>query len=281
MYQFTDDCLIGIEEIDNEHRKLFHMINEAFELLRNPSNAPVLVKNLVINLKDYAAAHFAHEEAYMEKINDPELKRQKREHAAFVTKINSFDLDALTSDTSYDMMEELLTYLVRWLYRHILSSDMMIGKLQNVRMQTTPAEDPFAFTDKYRTGIALVDDEHQKLFEIIRDANDLIHEELLHDKYDEIMRILTELRSYTEFHFNDEENYMKQLKYPGLDAQKRAHAAFVERLVDIDLTEMEELDENQQEYLEDLIDFLLGWLTNHILKTDMLIGEFERGLTQK
>lgn len=281
MYQFTDDCLIGIEEIDNEHRKLFHMINEAFELLRNPSNAPVLVKNLVINLKDYAAAHFAHEEAYMEKINDPELKRQKREHAAFVTKINSFDLDALTSDTSYDMMEELLTYLVRWLYRHILSSDMMIGKLQNVRMASTPAEDPFAFTDKYRTGIALVDDEHQKLFEIIRDANDLIHEELLHDKYDEIMRILTELRSYTEFHFHDEENYMKQLKYPGLDAQKQAHAAFVERLVDIDLTEMEALDENQQEYLEDLIDFLLGWLTNHILKTDMLIGEFERGLTKK
>ena len=32
MYKFTDDCLIGIEEIDNEHRRLFHMINEAIDL---------------------------------------------------------------------------------------------------------------------------------------------------------------------------------------------------------------------------------------------------------
>ena len=29
MYQFTEDCLTGIEEIDNEHRKLFTLINEA------------------------------------------------------------------------------------------------------------------------------------------------------------------------------------------------------------------------------------------------------------
>lgn len=69
-----------------------------------------------------------------------------------------------------------------------------------------PTEDPFAFTDKYKTGIELVDNEHKQLFDIIREVNDLIHEELLHDKYDEIMRLLAELRQYTEFHFSDEES---------------------------------------------------------------------------
>ena len=28
MYQFTDDCLTGIIEIDEEHKRLFQLINE-------------------------------------------------------------------------------------------------------------------------------------------------------------------------------------------------------------------------------------------------------------
>ena len=49
---------------------------------------------------------------------------------------------------------------------------------------------------------------------------------------------------------------------------------FIERIVEIDPQTLEELDDNQQEYLTELIDFLIGWLTNHILKMDKKIGEF-------
>lgn len=271
MFQFTDDCIIGIEELDNEHRKLFQMINEALELLKDSSNAPMVAKTVLSNLSDYVATHLAHEEAYMEQINDPELPRQKKEHAVFAAKISSISQETLTSDTALDTMTELLSYLVHWLYSHILSSDMMIGKLTPVTKETLTA-DPFAFTDIYRTGIELIDDEHQRLFEIIREANDLIHEELLHDKYDAILCILGDLREYTEFHFHDEEVYMESIHYAGLDAQKRAHAAFIERLVDIDLSKLDEIDDNQQAYLNELIEFLLGWLSNHILKMDKEIG---------
>lgn len=71
-------------------------------------------------------------------------------------------------------------------------------------------EDPFVFTAKYYTGIELVDREHRKLFEIIGEVNALIHNDLLHDKYDEIVRLLDELREYTKFHFEDEEAYMQK-----------------------------------------------------------------------
>ena len=64
--------------------------------------------------------------------------------------------------------------------------------------------------------------------------------------------------------------------YPELPSQKRAHAAFVDRLVNIDLDEMEDLDDNQQVYLLDLIQFLLNWLANHILACDKKIGEYMR-----
>lgn len=207
----------------------------------------------------------------MERINDPELELQKKAHAAFTAKINAFEPDTSTPEALRASLKGLLEYLVRWLYRHILSSDMMIGKIPPTSEQT---EDQFAFTDKYRTGIELVDDEHKRLFEIIKDTNDVIHTELLHDKYDEIMRLLAELREYTEVHFGDEEAMMERIHYPDIDAQKRAHSAFVGRLVEIDLSELDAMDDNQEEYLQDLIQFLLSWLSNHILGMDKKIGAY-------
>lgn len=271
MYEFTEDCLIHIDQIDDEHRRLFQMLNEAISLAAEAADVSSIAKNLLQNLKNYASTHFAHEEAYMESIHDPELLIQRQEHLQFTEKVNSFTLDISSPEAARTSLQELLTYLVRWLYRHILSSDMMIGK-----MTSENTSDRFAFTEQYRTGIALVDDEHQRLFEIIREVNTLINNELLHDKYDEIMHLLEEQKSYTEFHFHDEETLMERIQYPGLAAQKRAHAAFVERLVEIDLSDLDNMDNNQQEYLNELIQFLLGWLSNHILASDKKIGEYIR-----
>jgi len=271
MYEFTEDCLIHIDQIDDEHRRLFQMLNEAISLAAETADVSSIAKSLLQNLKNYASTHFAHEEAYMESIHDPELLIQRQEHLQFTEKVNSFTLDISSPEAARTSLQELLTYLVRWLYRHILSSDMMIGK-----MTSENTSDRFAFTEQYRTGIALVDDEHQRLFEIIREVNTLINNELLHDKYDEIMHLLEGLKSYTEFHFHDEETLMERIQYPGLAAQKRAHAAFVERLVEIDLSDLDNMDNNQQEYLNELIQFLLGWLSNHILASDKKIGEYIR-----
>lgn len=272
MYQFTDDCLIGITQIDEEHRALFGMLNEAFALLGDSVNIPLIARNLIPKLREYAATHFAHEEAYMEEIHDPELPMQKREHAEFTAKINSLNTG---SEFSKEEMESLLTYLVRWLYRHILSSDMMIGKLPSREgMKEQESADPFAFTARFYTGIEMIDREHARLFDIIKEVAEVIDSQTLYDKYDEIIRLLTELKEYTEFHFKDEEEYMTSIAYPGLEGQKRAHAAFVDKLVNINLEELEDIDEHQDEYLTGLIDFLLGWLTEHILKVDKLVGEF-------
>ena len=87
MYRFTDDCLIGVEEIDNEHRRLFELINDTAELLEKVDVNRNDVTELFRELNDYAVLHFAHEEEYMEKIDDPELPRQRQMHQAFVAKL--------------------------------------------------------------------------------------------------------------------------------------------------------------------------------------------------
>lgn len=264
MYQFTEDCVIGIKEIDEEHKKLFGLINETMDLMGKGSDARIVGMNLLKELKDYVKTHFAHEEAYMEQIKDPELPRQKKEHAQFMEKVESYPVAELTEEESKKMVDELLPFMARWIYHHILGSDIMIGKI----IGTGKAEDVFAFTNKYRTGIALIDDEHKRLFEIIKETNDLIQAELLHDKYDPIVQILRELKDYTIMHFEDEERYMEKIHYEGLELQRIAHTAFVDRLNEINL---DDVDRAQKEYLDELLEFLLNWLTNHILKMDKQI----------
>ncbi|MFR8427368.1 MAG: bacteriohemerythrin [Roseburia inulinivorans] len=121
MYEFTEDCMLHIDAIDEEHKRLFQMINEAFELVEKTEDVTAIGQSLIANLKDYAATHLAHEEAYMESIHDPELPLQKTEHAAFAKTINEFKLDTTSPRNAKRSLNELLTYLVHWLYHHILS----------------------------------------------------------------------------------------------------------------------------------------------------------------
>ena len=269
MYQFTEDCMTGIAMVDEEHRQLFDTMNQAVILANTDGNLSAEVKSLLFVLKQYAETHFKHEEEYMKEMNDPELPRQQREHQAFKEKLEEFPLVKLDGSDGKQMLKELLDYLSRWLYRHILGSDIMIGKLCGANGRMANQEDNhFDFSEKYHTGIAIIDEEHAMLFAIIRDANALISQELLHDKYDEIISILEELREYTIHHFQDEEEYMKRICYSGLEVQQHAHQAFVDRLNEINLDVM---DDNQQEYLEELVEYLRNWLVNHILRVDKLI----------
>ena len=174
------------------------------------------------------------------------------------------DLEALNDENGKEVLTELLEFLSRWLYHHILGSDTMIGKMPALDEE----EDPFAFTEKYKLGVELIDSEHQRLFEIIRETNELTNDVLFNDKYDDIKKIISELKDYTIKHFGDEEEYMEKIGYSGLEAQKVAHQAFVDRLNEVNL---EAVDGDQEGYLHELIEFLLGWLANHILKMDKKI----------
>ena len=114
-----------------------------------------------------------------------------------------------------------------------------------------------------------MDQEHKRLFEIAEEAYQLQQNEFIPDKYDNIVTILENLRDYTKFHFEHEENYMKEIGYKGMFTQKVQHDAFIAKLEGLDL---ESLDENSDEAISDILTFLTDWLVEHILNVDKLIG---------
>jgi len=126
----------------------------------------------------------------------------------------------------------------------------------------------FEMKDEYRLGMALIDDKHERLFEIGESVYQLLKDSYTFDKYNKIMELLAELKNYTILHFNEEEEYMKSINYKGIFSQKIAHAEFIKKLSDINL---DKIDENQDEYLMDILSFIAKWLTEHIIETDLLI----------
>ena len=265
MFTFTKDCMIGVPEIDDEHKRLFELIGELDAAVKEDTDSVSTAMALLNELKQYAVTHFTHEEAYMASIQDPELPRQQKEHQTFVDKVNSYRFSDITDETAKELILELLEYLSKWLMGHILGSDILIGQFEANDKPNIPV-----FTDKFKTGITMIDEEHKTLFEIIGKIYKTIETELVHDKFDLILDILDELKDYTSVHFTDEENYMKEIGYEGLAQQKILHEKFIETLNEVNL---DQVDDNQEEYLYEVLNFLQNWLVNHILKVDKLIPQ--------
>ena len=276
MFNFTKDCFIGIVNIDNKRLEYFETLNYA--LKEDSSESCVSkIRNILDKLSSYSIDGFRDEEEYMTEIVDKELEIQLKDHKWFLEKLDEFkkNVDEITEEDSKDELNKIIRFMIKWLYSHIVSKDTLISKPVIVSDDKTDAqgmagkkENPFAFTEKYVIGVEHIDAEHKRLFEIIEEANALLHNDFLYDKFDQISNVLGELVEYTKVHFADEEAYMESINYEGLEAQKRAHAMFVEKIENINL---DDVDENQDEYLNGLLNFLLDWLVNHILKVDKLI----------
>lgn len=122
--------------------------------------------------------------------------------------------------------------------------------------------------DEYKIGVELIDDQHRRLFEIADSTYEILTISLNTDKYDQIVELLKELKTYAATHFADEEKHMEEIGYKRLFTQKMEHAQFIAKLSEISL---DEIDENQDEALLDLLNYLNDWLVNHIIEKDKLI----------
>lgn len=121
------------------------------------------------------------------------------------------------------------------------------------------------WSDKYKTGIELVDEQHKELFRLFNKIYDLYYNEFLIDKYDQIITAVEELKDYTKYHFKAEEEYMISIKYNKFFEHKLKHEDFIRKIDDIDYNI---IDNNQQSQLLDILKFVSNWLIDHVITVD-------------
>ncbi|PJZ84860.1 bacteriohemerythrin [Leptospira harrisiae] len=128
---------------------------------------------------------------------------------------------------------------------------------------------------KYETNISEIDSQHKKLFRLINNIETVYDEnkEHLSAKSKILLDAVSELEDYTLSHFLIEERVMELNQYPELEAHKKQHDKFTDKILELKnrLTSGTLLsnDVELNQFFGDLLNFLRAWLTNHILKEDM------------
>lgn len=124
----------------------------------------------------------------------------------------------------------------------------------------------FIWKEEFDLGIEKIDNEHKKLFEIGNRVNELTKSFYEgDDNFDQIVVVINELSDYAVYHFKNEEVLMEKHNYPNLEEHREEHEKFVFELNEIDF---EKIDDNQEEFLKKLLEKIVGWIFNHILKED-------------
>ena len=129
----------------------------------------------------------------------------------------------------------------------------------------------FKWKDSFSVNVEALDQQHQELFKLAGSIYEIISIGDNVDRYDEIMKIIHELKEYITYHFYYEENLLEENNYPDFEKHKKEHQIFIEKVNSIDA---KDVDEMQNKISTELITFLTDWIENHILKSDMAYGEF-------
>ena len=124
---------------------------------------------------------------------------------------------------------------------------------------------------EYYTWIEFIEKEHARLFELAQETHELLYDDLLQDKSDRIIHLVSELINYTKTHFAHEEEYQKSINYAYIKEHAAQHRQFEDSLLEIDLDEIEDDFDSQNYTLDNLLEFFINCLINHIQKVDKFI----------
>ncbi|MFI3158283.1 MAG: bacteriohemerythrin [Methylococcaceae bacterium] len=123
VFPWNENFNTGLPKIDEQHQKLVQLLNLLASHMAFQSDIPAL--NIIFQeLADYAVYHFQTEEAiWHEYLKEDSLEaKHKKEHENFISTV--LGLKAKGNPDSVDsMIEEVLSFLVRWLASHILEND--------------------------------------------------------------------------------------------------------------------------------------------------------------
>ncbi|MGE5499695.1 MAG: bacteriohemerythrin [Syntrophothermus sp.] len=123
------------------------------------------------------------------------------------------------------------------------------------------------WSDEYATGIASVDNQHQKLIGIVN----TLHDAIKNGQTDTVIsEIIKELAAYTHFHFTLEESLMLSYNYEFFDAHKKEHEEFKKKVKDF----QQKVQFGHTAISIEIINFLMDWLLHHILEVDKMFAPF-------
>ena len=124
MMTWNDKYSVSINEMDNQHKELINLLNELYDAMSS-GKSNTLLSSVITKLIAYTRKHFAAEELFMQKYAYPSYEAHKREHAAFIMKVQEFQQNFNAGKITLSI--DISTFLKNWLVNHIQVEDKKYG----------------------------------------------------------------------------------------------------------------------------------------------------------
>lgn len=128
--EFNDELISGIDEIDDQHKKIIDLVNEIDKSCNGFIDKNHLI-SLIDSLEFYSNGHFDLEEKYAQKYNFEKYDDLKNEHNFFRNIYKeirySADMTKDTTDTNIQLQSiyimRLAAVLESWIKKHVYTLD--------------------------------------------------------------------------------------------------------------------------------------------------------------
>ncbi len=152
---------------------------------------------------------------------------------------------------------------------------VLLGGMRSSHWGCRPEEGPLygnafmEWDESLSIGIELIDSQHQEWFRRLGDVSLAMHSA---GGVRQLVKTFDFLKDYTRFHFQTEEKFMADQRYPELEEHRRKHAELRETLSRLE-SDLEE--EGITPALSGAVNTLLSnWLIRHIREVDQRFGAF-------
>lgn len=134
----------------------------------------------------------------------------------------------------------------------------------------------FIWNDSFKTGVGTIDKQHKKLVDLLNQLDESL---AIEGDKQIVISLLDELVEYTQYHFQSEEDFMLSHEYDNkaFKEHQHVHQQFVDQIKQA----QKDCHANPAKVTDELLDFLVQWLINHILLTDKQMASDVLGIPKK
>ena len=132
------------------------------------------------------------------------------------------------------------------------------------------------WNEKFSTGISTIDSQHKELFRRINNLVVAIKEHRCKAEIDGTIKFLDD---YARVHFAEEEKYMRDTNYGGMEEQKADHRRYLSALTELKTeASLPRVPGSTYDLSATTNQVVVDWIIDHILKLDMRFGAYLKSL---
>ncbi|MFH0891416.1 MAG: bacteriohemerythrin [Candidatus Falkowbacteria bacterium] len=119
LLEWKDDYSVGVEELDDQHKKMFGLINGLHDNMQTKIMDKNDLEKLLSELAAYGNNHLTTEEKYFTLYGYPLKEEHEKAHGFYREKIKNF----LAGESNHFASFEIIDFLEDWWLGHIITMD--------------------------------------------------------------------------------------------------------------------------------------------------------------